>query len=132
MSKKLGSVIALLLVALLVAACGGGGSEEPTSTSSSSSSGGSQTIEVSGTDFAFSPADLTVKRGESVEIVFKNDGRVQHDMVIQGINGADSGKVTAGQSATFSFTPNASGEYKIVCTEPGHEASGMVGTLTVE
>lgn len=132
MSKKLGILVALLLVALLAAACGGGGSEtEPSSTSSSSSSGGSQSIEVSGTDFAFSPADLTVKRGSSVEIVFKNDGRVRHDLVIEEL-GVDSGKVNAGQSSTFSFTPNSSGEYKIVCTEPGHEASGMVATLTVE
>lgn len=36
-----------------------------------------------------------------------------------------------GQSATFSFTPNQTGTYRIACLVPGHEDAGMWDTLVV-
>lgn len=134
--QRLGMVVALLVLALVVAACGGGGgnqqSSSSSSTQSSQSSGGEvQRIEVSGTDFAYTPNNLTVQRGVPVEIVFKNDGRVKHDLVVRDLNVA-SESISPGQTTTIRFTPERAGQYRIVCTEPGHEASGMVATLTVQ
>lgn len=134
MSKRLGILVALLLVAALTAACGGGGGGTSTQSNTSAPAAGGevQRIEVSGSDFAFSPPDVTVKRGTTVELVFTNTGRVAHDWVAQGIEGAKTAAVRPGQNQTITFTPNQSGEYKIVCTEPGHEAAGMVGKLVVQ
>lgn len=133
-TKRAGLIVALLLVAALVAACGGGGGNESSSSSSSSSStasGDVQRIEVSGVEFAFNPSNITVQRGTPVEIVFKNDGRVAHDLVAADLN-ARTPVIAPGRTATIQFTPTQAGQYKMVCTEPGHEASGMVGTITVQ
>lgn len=132
--QRLGLVAALLVIALVAAACGGGGqqSSSSSSTQSTQSAGGEvQRIEVSGTDFAYAPNNLTVRRGVPVEIVFKNNGRVAHDLVIRDLN-VSSPSISPGQTTTIRFTPERAGEYRIVCTEPGHEASGMVATLVVQ
>lgn len=135
MSKRLGTVVALLLVAAIIAGCGGGGGSQqsttPSSSSSSSSSSNAQRIEIIGTEFAYSPGNITVKRGQAVEIVFKNEGSVVHDLLIDEFK-VNSGKITAGQSTTLRFTPNQAGQYQIYCAEPGHQVAGMVATLVVE
>lgn len=133
MSKRLGAIVALVLIAAMVAACGGGGGSQQSSTSSSSSSSSSsvQRFEVSGTEFAYNPGTITVSRGQAVEIVFKNDGSVAHDLRIDQFN-VNSGSIASGQSTTIRFTPNQAGQFKIYCAEPGHEAAGMVATLVVQ
>ena len=131
MLKRMGLIVALLLTAALVAACGGGGDNDAQPQSSTSSNGEVQRIEVSGTDFAFTPQDVVVQRGTPVEIVFTNDGRVAHDWAVDQFN-AKSPVIAPGRSTTISFTPTQAGEFKIVCKEPGHEAAGMVGTLIVQ
>lgn len=135
MSKRVGTVVALLLIAVLLAACGGGGGSQQqssnSSSSSSSSSSSAQRIEVVGTEFAYNPSTLTVKRGQTVEIVFKNEGSVAHDLLIDEFN-VKTAAIAAGQSTTVRFTPNQAGQFKIYCAEPGHEAAGMVATLVVE
>jgi len=137
MSKRLSAVVGLLLVAALLAACGGGGSQQSSTSSSSSSSSSSastqsvQRIEISGVELAFNPSSITVKRGQPVEIVFKNDGALVHDLLIDEFK-VQSGKVQPGQSTTIRFTPNQAGQFVIYCAEPGHQAGGMAGTLVVE
>ena len=139
MSRKLGILVALLLVASLLAACGGGGSQgsgsttssAPSSSSTQSAGGQEQRIEVAGTDFAFNPNTLTVRRGQPVTIVFRNNGRVNHDLAIADF-GVATPVISPGQNATITFTPDRTGQFRIVCREPGHEASGMVATLTVQ
>jgi uncharacterized cupredoxin-like copper-binding protein len=43
---------------------------------------------------------------------------------------ATSELVAPGDSKEFDVDNLAAGSYTIVCTQPGHEASGMKGTLT--
>jgi uncharacterized cupredoxin-like copper-binding protein len=40
-------------------------------------------------------------------------------------------EVESGDTATFTFTAPAAGEYQVVCAIPGHFNAGMEGTLTV-
>jgi uncharacterized cupredoxin-like copper-binding protein len=44
---------------------------------------------------------------------------------------ARSELVSSGDSFVFTVDSIAAGSYTIVCDQPGHEASGMKGTLTV-
>lgn len=88
-------------------------------------------VTVVGTEFAFSPANLTVAAGEKVKLTFKNDGGAPHNLVIEGL-GVSTETISGGKSDTIEFTAPASGTYPIFCSVPGHRASGMEGSLIVE
>jgi uncharacterized cupredoxin-like copper-binding protein len=122
---------AALVVSLLLSACGGNGPAN---------------LNVVATDFAFTPAELTVAAGEEVSLTLTNNGSVEHEWVIMEagyrmttpFDDDDEphvyweGAVAAGESMTFAFTaPSEPGEYQVVCGIPGHVEAGMTGTLTV-
>ncbi len=131
MSKRLSFAVVLVVIAMLAVACGGGGSQSNSSNSSATSSASGQSIQVSLADFKFAPATITVKRGTPVTLSLKNDGAVAHDLAIEDL-GVASELVRPGQSSSVTFTPNTAGQFDIICTEPGHLASGMKATLIVE
>jgi plastocyanin len=114
--------IAILLasVALFAAACG----------SSPSQPAGSTKVVM--TEFKFDPSALTVPHGKVV-FWLVNSGSTQHDMAIRksGSNIATSELVSAGDTLEFDVDNLDAGTYEIYCTQPGHESSGMKGTLTV-
>ena len=114
---------ALVAVALL-AACGGsssGGSSQPA---------GSHAVTM--TEFKFDPSTISVSSGK-VTFWLVNAGTTAHDMAIRDSTGktiATSELVSAGDSVAFTVNDLAAGSYTFYCTQPGHEASGMKGTLT--
>jgi plastocyanin len=118
------ALAAALATMALLAACGGGGG------------GGTQpagSIMVTMTEYSFTPSSLTAPNGKVVFWVV-NSGTLSHDMVIR-----DSSKTTvahtelisAGDRFVFTVNNLAAGSYTFICDQPGHEASGMKGTLTV-
>jgi plastocyanin len=114
--------IALVSMALIAAACGGSGPTQP-----------SGSTKVVMTEFKFDPGDITVPHGKVV-LWLVNAGSTQHDLAIRNQSGstiATSELVSAGDSKEFDVDNLAAGSYTIYCTQPGHEASGMKGTLTV-
>lgn len=115
--------IVLASVALFAAACGPpGGSSQPH---------GSTKVVM--TEFKFDPGTLTVPHGKVV-FWLVNSGSTQHDLAIRNPSGstiATSELVSAGDSMEFDVDNLAAGTYQIYCTQPGHESSGMKGTLTV-
>ena len=118
------AVVALLTLALL-SGCGGGGS---TTTQPSGST------KVSMTEFKFSPSDISVSAGKVVFFVVNDGNGTSHDMVIRDGTGktvAKSELVSSGDSTVLTVDNIAAGTYTIFCDQPGHEASGMKGTLTV-
>ena len=78
------------------------------------------------------PGPKEVAVGQPVKLTLKNNGVVEHNWRAQV--GSDAPMVTARpkQSASTTFTPQTAGTFKFVCTMPGHEQSGMVGTLVVK
>lgn len=88
----------------------------------------------------FEPAQLTVPRGATV--VWHNDSALPHTATAdpakaqsaanvqlpEDVQPFDSGTLNQGQSFSQQFP--VAGTYRYVCTI--HEASGMIGTLTVE
>jgi FtsP/CotA-like multicopper oxidase with cupredoxin domain len=84
-------------------------------------------VTVNMSEFAFTPSTVTVSEGGSLNLV--NNGTMAHNLAIDG--GPASGDVQPGGTATLDLSDLAVGTYRFICTIPGHEASGMVGELTV-
>jgi len=133
--KKLFAAFGLILVlSMALAACGGG-----------TSSGGANTLNISMSDFAFSPSSWSVTAGSTVTVDLKNTGAVAHNFVVmsKAISGTftdadkanvlfDSGPIDAGASKVVTFTAPAAGTYQVICNQSGHFEAGMIGSLTVK
>ena len=115
----------VVAVALLAAGCGSGDGDEAATGDTAG-----QTIQVSATDFAFDPADLTAEPGE-IAFELTNDGEAPHALEIEG-NGVEeeSDTIDPGASTTLTVDLEA-GTYEIYCPVGDHKDRGMVGTLTV-
>lgn len=84
-------------------------------------------------EFKFDPGSITVAHGKVVFYVV-NAGTVSHDMIIQNGSGSrvsGSQLISAGDTSVFTIDNLQAGTYTYFCDQPGHEASGMKGTLTV-
>ena len=84
---------------------------------------------VKGTSFAFAPAEMAVKKGETVRVTFINEVGT-HDWVIDEFN-ARTKVIGAGQSETIEFVADKTGSFEYYCSVGKHRQMGMKGTLTV-
>jgi uncharacterized cupredoxin-like copper-binding protein len=85
------------------------------------------------TEFKFTPSDIHVAAGKVVFFLVNDGSGTSHDMAIRDSSGKTIGRselVSAGDTTVFTVTI-AAGNYTIFCDQPGHEASGMKGTLTI-
>lgn len=144
------------LLALVVAACAPGAQQQP-----AQGPGGARVIQLELSEFAFKPASITLKAGETVTLKITNKGAVEHELAagrqaqateggfkedffkgvqlkltgLSPISGHEGSgvKVDPGKSGEVTFTvPDKKGSYEIGCFIPGHYVSGMKGTLVVQ
>lgn len=90
---------------------------------------GATEVPVRAGDLWFEPDTLEVRAGETVNITVTNTGRIFHDFTVPDLDfmiDVESGDTVSGALKTV-----VPGEYKFLCTVPGHAAGGMVGTLVV-
>ena len=87
-----------------------------------------KTITIEGTSYKFTPSKVTAPAG-ILEFTLKSED-IQHSFRIKGVDGflIEAG---AGQTASKKVKLTA-GKYTFYCDIPGHESSGMEGTLTVK
>ena len=134
--------ILLVAVALLVlSACSAGQAKPATDV----------TVEM--TDFAYSPASITVPAGQPVKLTVKNAGNIEHDFVVEKIDVTtnmmeDSGSdahhahgeeqnydlhvsAGAGETSVLELTVLEPGTYEVFCSVQGHKEAGMIGKLNV-
>ena len=97
---------------------------------SSPSAGEVRTIEVEAGSFYYSPAQIRVKKGETVRIVM-NSVDMMHDLVIDELN-VRIPVTQSGKSNTVEFTADTVGEFEYYCSVGSHRAQGQVGTIVVE
>jgi plastocyanin len=87
-----------------------------------------KTIAIQGTSYKFTPSKITAPAGVLEFTLTSND--IQHSFRIKGVDGfmieAAAGKT---ESKKVELT---AGKYTFYCDIPGHESSGMEGTLTVK
>lgn len=90
-----------------------------------------KTIEVSGTEYSFSPSTITVDKGQTVRIKFTNTGKIPHNLKIPDM-GVGTRTIQPGQTDTFTFTAPKTGTFPIqfICSLPGHAQNGMTGQVT--
>jgi uncharacterized cupredoxin-like copper-binding protein len=123
-------IVALLFAVAAIAGC----SSEP------------ETVTITIHYSAFEPADLSVPRGVPVTFVLVNQDPIDHEWLIgdegfheahrSGTHASHGGvptevTVPALETVTTTTTFDEAGRLDYICHLPGHEAYGMVGTLTV-
>ena len=125
-------VVLLFVAAFILTACSGGGA--------------STKINVTMTDFMFTPDKFTVPAAKEITFSVTNNGAVVHEFIIfkLGTNAGDSfgpedepnifWKMQAlpGESKSVTFTaPAEPGEYYVTCGIQGHHQAGMNAKLIV-
>jgi plastocyanin len=103
-------------------------------TSDSTGSGSMQDIQeivVSGDEYSFAPSAISLKAGEEVKVVFKNTGRLPHNLVIDELK-ASTKTIGGGQEDTITLKADKSGTYTFYCSVGNHKQLGMEGTLQVK
>jgi uncharacterized cupredoxin-like copper-binding protein len=109
-----------------------------------------RTIDIGMTDkLRFAPAELTVKRGETVRFRVKNSGRVMHEMVLGTMQDLKDhaemmrshpgmhhdephmAHVAPGKTGTLVWQFTKAGEFRYGCLVPGHFEAGMIGKVIV-
>ena len=127
-------LIVTFATAVLVA-CSPPSSTRPASgAAGAAASSAAQPVTVQGTDaLKFEPSTLTVKAGQPVTLTFTNSGQTVHDWSLaQGAGQPVKISAAGGQSASGTFTIDRPGTYTFICSQPGHEAGGMKGTITAQ
>ena len=97
----------------------------------------------------FTPGTLTVRQGQTLRIVVKNEGQMLHEFVLGTKKELDEhaammlkfpnmehdepymAHVPAGKSGEIVWTFNRAGEFDFACLIAGHYQAGMVGKITV-
>ena len=91
-------------------------------------------VTVTATEFAFSPNEISVKRGQTVRLTVVNNGNYPHDLSIEKL-GIKTKRLSRGQTEIMQFTvPAEPGDYPLtaICSVPGHKESGMVFNFKAE
>ena len=141
-------VILLILLATLPARAGCSSEEDPGATpptTTTAATPGAQaaapvTLEVrtSGAypvNPGYAPATLEAPAGANVTVKLTNAETapvINHDWVLEGVDGAAVAALAPGASGEVSFTAPAAGEYAYYCSIGDHRQRGMEGTLTVK
>jgi manganese oxidase len=86
------------------------------------------TVPITLKEFAILPTRLTAPPG-ALSLKVSNTGSMDHDFQITGLGKLSTLK--PGESRSLDIPVVPAGTYKIVCTVPGHAASGMTGELVV-
>jgi plastocyanin len=112
-------VAAAIVLLMVLGGCSSTKTTTPTTPKTTPSTGSTTTVTM--IDFAFQPANLTIKVGTTVKWV--NNGAVAHEPAGQGF---DTGLIQPGASATHTFTTEGTFPYKCLI-----HPSVMTGTITV-
>jgi nitrite reductase (NO-forming) len=106
------------------------GTEVTPLTSEATLSGSVKEFTVDGSSFEFDPKTITVSKGDTVKITFKdNDGR--HDLVVDGYN-VRTNVIGPGATDTVEFVADKSGSFEYFCSVSNHKELGMTGKLVVQ
>ena len=109
-----------------------------------------RTIEVVMNDaMRFRPANIRVKRGETIRFIVRNIGKLKHEMVLGSIKElkehaalmrkfpemehADPNQVSVepGKTGELIWQFTKAGTFDFACLQPGHFEAGMVGKVRV-
>lgn len=87
-----------------------------------------ETVPVTVSEFKIEPSTVTVGAGGRLQIT--NGGSTQHNLAVKG-TALHTAMIDPAKTATLDLASLAAGDYTIICEVPGHEGSGMTGTLHI-
>jgi uncharacterized cupredoxin-like copper-binding protein len=90
---------------------------------------GAREVRIVARDFAFSPNQVRLAAGATVNLVLANEGDALHDITFPALGFRL--EATAGATATGALTVARPGTYEFFCSVPGHREAGMSGILVV-
>jgi uncharacterized cupredoxin-like copper-binding protein len=109
-----------------------------------------RTVRIQGTDdMRYTPAALTVKKGETVRFVVKNAGKILHETVLGTMAELQEHyelmkkfpdmehdephmvHLKPGETGEMVWQFTKAGEFYFACLMPGHLEAGMLGKITV-
>jgi uncharacterized cupredoxin-like copper-binding protein len=109
-----------------------------------------RTVRISGSDaMRFAPAELTVRQGETIRFLVRNDGKVMHELVLGTLEELQQHAewmrrfpnmeheepymvhLAPGQSGEVIWQFTEPGEFHFGCLVPGHFEVGMKGRIRV-
>lgn len=91
---------------------------------------GAPQVNITAVDIDFEPATLDLDAGKPVNVTITNEGKALHDFTLE-----EAGlhiNVEPGQSMTAGLTIDEPGDYRAICTVPGHEEAGMIVDVDVQ
>ncbi len=115
-----------------------------------------RTVSIQADEYQFSPQELTVKAGETIKFVIKNNGTLKHEFTVgdadeqmahrQSMAGmsdmkhggdmhdmpANAVHVGPGETRELTWTFTRAGKLQFACNYPGHADLGMEGDITVQ
>ena len=104
---------------------------EPTTAPADEVSGPVKEFTVTGSSFKFSPSTITVKKGDTVRVTFKDSGGPLHNFKIDEFDVATS-QLGDEETEEVEFVADKSGTFEYYCSVGNHRAMGMVGKLVVQ
>ena len=109
-----------------------------------------RTIDIGMNDaMRFVPADISVKSGETIRFLVKNEGKIKHEMVLGSakelkehaalmrkfpeMEHADANQVVVepGKTGEMIWQFTRAGKVDFACLQPGHYEAGMAGKVKV-
>jgi plastocyanin len=115
-----------IAAALSAAGCG---SDDPSISQPGRPTAGSDAVEVVAEDIRFSETSFRARSG-ALTISYRNEGRIEHTLAIEGVDGFML-DVPAHGDSDQGFLALEAGNYTIYCDVPGHRQAGMEATLEV-
>ena|SRR5260370_19279800 len=89
-----------------------------------------ENITITGSNFVFTPKEITVTKGDKIQITFKNiDGL--HNLTIPDFH-AKTKTIEAGKEETIEFFAGKAGTFPFYCNYGHHKEFGMTGILIVK
>lgn len=88
-------------------------------------------VTITGTEYSFNPASITVKKGESIKLTFVNAGSSPHNLVIDKLN-VKTKNVFPEKSETIEFTTEETGTVSFYCSIGNHQSLGMEGKIEIQ
>ncbi len=88
-------------------------------------------IMVSGNEYKFSPATISLTKGETVKILFRNMGKLPHNLTVTEL-GVSTKTIPAGAEDSVTVTADKTGMYSFFCSVSNHRQLGMEGKVEVK
>lgn len=104
---------------------------QPPAAATAEKAGEAREIVVSGGEFKFSPNLISLTKGETVKITFKNTGTLPHNLTIAELR-VSTKTVGGGQEDSVTVTADKTGTYTFYCDVGNHRQQGMEGKVKVE